>query len=285
MSSDDKTDGLGVRIRKALAEPRLAEMDLDGTERIDVHNRILSEKRMLQSVFREFYDFCREIDDHVLSGDGQRIELGSGTGFIKSWYSDVLTTDIVGAEHLDMVLDAENMGLPPSSVRAFYGINFFHHLPHPGRFFDSLQSALVPGGGCVLIEPYFGPGATAFFSRLFDSEGYDKSVRSWDTEEENQGPMTKANQALSWVVFSRDRDRFNAEYPGLEIVCLRRFHNYMRYLLSGGLNFRALLPGFCTPVLRLAETLLAPIDHPWALHYAIVIRKRPDLANGKTTAL
>ena len=88
------------------------------------------------------------------------------------------------------------------------------------------------------------------------------------------GVATNANQALSYIIFVRDRKTFEAEFPGLEIVKVAPLHNYLRYFLSGGLNFKQLLPDFMIPVLRGLETLLQPVAYVTGLHHQIVIRKK-----------
>jgi len=153
-----------------------------------------------------------------------------------------------------------------------YGINCFHHFPDPSRFFDELTRVLVPGGGCVLIEPFHGWVATRFFRRLFDSETFDKTQGPWTSD---SGVMEGANQALSYIVFSRDLDRFHQRHPTLKVVEQRPLHNYIRYLLSGGMNFRSLAPAFMSTPLRLFETAISPLSRWLALHHVIVIRKKP----------
>jgi hypothetical protein len=86
--------------------------------------------------------------------------------------------------------------------------------------------------------------------------------------------MTGANQALSYIVFFRERVKFEQSCPGLEIVFSTPLNNYLRYLLSGGLNFRAITPAFAAPAIRLFETILIPLNQMLALHHVIVIRKR-----------
>jgi SAM-dependent methyltransferase len=267
-----------IRLRKALAEPRLRAVDVNGAQRISVHREILREKRLLRGVFEEFYRTCRQLDQRFFAGEGKRIEIGSGAGLFREYYADVLLSDIVPAEHLDLVLDAEKMALHDASVRAFYLIDCFHHLRDPAAFFRELQRVLVPGGGCVLIEPYYGPGARAFFRRLHDTERFDTAQEGWSNPDGDAGVMTGANQALSYIVFRRDVQRFHAEHAGLEIVYQRRVGNYLRYLCSGGLNFRQLLPGCFTPVLRLVERILTPLDHFWSLHFVVVLRKKTNEA-------
>ena len=260
-------------IRRALAEPRLQGVDVDSDDLITVHRRILEEKPMLNEVFLEIYRLCRDADERLLTGDGLRIELGSGSSLFKSYYPDVVTSDVKSAPHLDRVLDAQAMDLDDGSVRAFYGIHCFHHLPEPAKFFTELDRVLVPGGGCVLVEPYYGPLAGAFYRRVFDTEHFDPHQDGWNLDPAKVGSMSNANQALSYIVFKRDLERFEREFPGLQIVERRRLHNYARYLLSGGLNFKQLVPSFLAPVIRGAERVLAPVDHPIALHHLVVLKK------------
>jgi hypothetical protein len=86
--------------------------------------------------------------------------------------------------------------------------------------------------------------------------------------------MSGANQALSYIVFVRDRAKLLALHPQLEIVEHRPLNNYLRYLLCGGLNFRSLLPGFTAPLIKGVEWLLTPFNRIFALHHIIVIRKK-----------
>src|SRR6185295_17260455 len=134
----------------------------------------------------------------------------------------------------------------------------------PERFFAELERVLAPGGGAVLLEPYHGPFASFLFKRLFATEGYDKSYSSWDTPA--TGPMNGANQALSYIVFRRDRAEFERRYPRLKIVHEEPCRNYIKYLLSGGLNFRQLWPDRGVPVVNLTQAALRPLDRWLALH-------------------
>ena len=55
---------------------------------------------------------------------------------------------------------------------------------------------------------------------------------------------------------------------------LEPLRNYLRYLLSGGLNFRPLVPQGAAGAVAFVETLLTPLRRLLALHHVIVIRKR-----------
>lgn len=60
----------------------------------------------------------------------------------------------------------------------------------------------------------------------------------------------------------------------LEVVRREVIPNWIRYLASGGLNFRPLAPAFAAPVLRGLEMLLSPLRRNLGLHRIIVLRKR-----------
>lgn len=178
-----------------LREPLLDGMDVDGESRLELHRKMLEKKRMLREVFTEFHHLFKKLDRQFFSGKGIEVELGSGVSPMSDSYPEVLATDIVEASHLDKVLNAEAMDFTNNSVRAIYGQNCFHHFPHPDEFLSELDRVLIPGGGAILLEPYYGPIASFLFKRLFRTEGFDKSYPSWETPV--AGPMKGANQALT----------------------------------------------------------------------------------------
>jgi len=273
----DQPQGQGLLLRwmrDLLAEPQLRALDVDADQRIDTHRQILRKKPALQDLFEELYRLCVDLDRRHLSGSGASVELGAGSSFFGDVFPNVIVTDITPAGHLDVVADALRLPFRDASVRVFYGIECFHHLPDPHLFFRDVLRTLVPGGGCVLIEPYHGLVARYLFRRLFDSESFEMDQAEWSTT--TTGPMVGANQALSYIVFSRDREKFEVQYPSLRILCQRPLNNYIRYLGSGGLNFRALVPAALVPVAKLTERLLTPMNRLLALHHVIVLRKERD---------
>lgn len=246
----------------------------DSPELAHFHREILSHKPMVREVFQEFYDRMRVLDETYFgSTPGLRIELGSGSSIMKEFYPEVISSDYKKIDGLDRILDATQMDLPDRSVRAFYGINCFHHFPDPNKFFGELMRTLNPGGGAVLIEPYHGPFSSWLHQRMHSYEFYDKTQKEW-INPHHTGPMSGANQALSYLIFFRDKKLFEQKYPDLELVCWEPFHNYLRCLISGGVNFRPLLPNFMVPVLKFVECCLRPISHLFVLHYVFVIRKK-----------
>lgn len=254
-----------------LRAPELEHVDVDGADRLRVHAMMLKKKPMIQAVFSDFHKLFEKLDKKLLAGSGSRIEIGAGVAPMRDSFADVLATDIVPGPTVDMVLDAENMDVPDQTVRLIVGQNCFHHLPHPRKFFSEMERVLEPGGGVILLEPYYGPVASFLFRNLFHSEGYDKGFPHWETP--STGPMNGANQALSYIVFVRDRAEFEKEFPNLQIVHQEVCNNYLMYLMSGGLNFRQIWPNQALPVLKLIQKILSPFNRWLGLHHVVVIRK------------
>lgn len=266
--------GSAEKIRKMLYEPRVRDVNVDAPDFLELHAQILKEKPMLHDTFLAFYKQMGRLCDTYLTAEGREIELGSGAGFFKDVRPQVETSDIREAPGIELVIDAQNMQLPDSSVRCVYAINVFHHLPEPERFFEELKRVLVSGGGCVLVEPHGGPGSAALHKRLHKDEFFDPNARAW-ANTEIRGPLSGANQALSHIVFSRDLSRFERDHGSdLELVHREYCGNSLRYLFSGGLNFRQLLPNVLMPVLRGAERVMYPASHWWSFHHALVLQRK-----------
>jgi SAM-dependent methyltransferase len=260
-------------LRQWLTEPMVRHLDPDATDFTVTHREVLRRKPMLRWLFESFYRECREMDRRYF-GDcpGLRLEIGSGSSFFQEVYHDVVTSDIKPVPFLQLAANAEALPLTDGSLRALYAINVFHHLPHPRLFFRELLRVLHPGGGAVLIEPYYGPVARFLFRRLHASEGFDPMVFGWERPQAG-GPMSGANQALSYVVFVRDRMIFNEKFPELEVV-VDRPHTHLLYFLSGGVNFRQLAPTKLTAAIAWTERCMKFLNPILAVQHTIVLRRR-----------
>lgn len=260
-------------LRRALMEPLARRHPVDSAACTAAHREVLRAKPLARRVFERFYRECRTLDEAFFGATpGLRWEIGSGAGFLREIYPEVIPSDVKIVPFVAVAASGDRLPVPAGALRAVYAVNVFHHLNDPRAFFREMCRALAPGGGIVLIEPYHGWLARRVFTRLHASEGFDTAAAGWESSAA-AGPMSLANQALSYVVFRRDRKMFEAEFPELEIVA-EQPHTHLLYLLSGGVNYRALAPSWSAAAIEWLDRALAPLAPLLALQQTIVIRRR-----------
>ena len=243
--------------------------DLDDPGPTLLHGRILRSKPFLRNLYADFYGQFRSAvkqpEKKIL------VELGSGGGFIKEMIPNVITSDVLIGVDVDKVFSATDMPFDDASVDAFFMFDVLHHINEPKRFFAEADRCLRPGGRIVMIEPANTPWARFVYTN-FHHEGFDPKG-GWLLSK--TGPLSQANGAIPWIIFVRDRAVFEREFPRLRVVSLRN-HTPMRYLISGGLTLRQLLPGFAYPVVMAMEFLLSPANNLLGMFMTIIIEKSSD---------
>lgn len=188
--------------------------------------------------------------------EGWRVELGSGGGFLDQFIPGLIKTDVVELPFIDKVCYAEQLPFPERSVGALVMVNVLHHVGDVDAFFREAVRVLVPGGVVAMIEPY-----VSSFSRLIyhyvHHEPFDPYATEWRLPP--GGRLSGGNDALPWIVFVRDRTRFEQEHPQLRIETLR-LHTPLSHLLSGGVTTRPLAPLWAIRSLATVERSI-----PWAM--------------------
>jgi hypothetical protein len=72
--------------------------------------------------------------------------------------------------------------------------------------------------------------------------------------------------ALPWIMFVRDRNQFEREFPQWRVVSLSPFMPF-RYLISGGASMRSLMPAWTFGLWRAVENALTP----WSKHLGMFV--------------
>jgi SAM-dependent methyltransferase len=266
--------GPAALLRRLLSEPALRNVDPDASEFTLAHRRLLQSKPLVRALFERFYRRCRSADEKYFaeSPGSLRIELGSGAGLLKDIFPDVYTSDVKFLPFVDLIARSEELPFADASVRAIYAMNVLHHVAEPRTFFREMTRVLAPGGGVVMIEPYYGPVARLVFERLFTSEVYKPDAEGWPSHSRDQ-PASGANAALSYIILRRDHELWAREFPELELI-RDEPHTQLTYVASGGLNFRQLVPTRMGGAIALIERALAPLDRWIALQHTLVVRRR-----------
>lgn len=253
-------------LRSWLTHPLTRGLDLDAPETTALRRRIIRDKAFLRRVYLEWY---RGIAASLPEGRGTVVELGAGAGFLDECIPGLIKSDVLVVPAIDLAADGLALPFAEASLRAIVMTNLLHHVSDTGRFLHGAAHCIRPGGVLSMIEPWVSPWSRIVYRRLHH-EPFDPQAPDWRLPP--GGPLSQANGALPWIVFARDRARFEREHPEWRIELLRPMMPF-RYLLSGGLSLRGLAPAWSFPLWTLLERALAPAMSSLAMFAQIVLRR------------
>ncbi len=206
------------------------------------------------------------------------LEIGSGTSPLKRFHPNVLTSDVLELDYLDLVFDCHEIDklvrIEDNSLDVITLTNVLHHLKSPIDFLNAAASKLKPGGKVIATEPYFSVLSSFIFKYLHhEPVGFTISEPELD---EVEGPLASANIALPWLIFYRRRDwleRLNENYDVYRLS-VRPF-SALSYMMTGGISRKLPIPG-------LLYRVMFPIDQalsryfPWlcASFFTLVMTRR-----------
>jgi SAM-dependent methyltransferase len=251
-----------------LKEPSLQGVQPGTPEFFATQKALLLKRPLLKHNYDDWYRRLLA-DAHSAPPGGLIVELGSGGSYLKQLEPAIITSD-VSPGIAEQVIDARKLPFANESVRALLLTHVFHHIPDVDAFFREAQRVLAPGGVIAMIELAHTPFARFFFKN-FHHEPYEDGVREWSFAQNDS--MMDSNQALSWMVFERDRVEFERRYPGLGIEKIEMMP-WFTYFISGGVTMRYLIPNLMNGLLMGFERLLGPLAPMMALHSHICVRKK-----------
>lgn len=253
-------------LRRALEHPLTAGLDLDDPKTTELRRQIIASKPFLRTIYDEWYSRLR---DTIPDGDGAVLELGSGAGRCEEFIPGLITSEIMACQGVQVVADAQRLPIASSALRAIVFVNVLHHLPDVRRFFHEAERCVRPGGRIAMVEPWVSPWSVLINKNLHH-ERFEPSSKEWNFD--SGGPLSGANGALPWIVFERDRSIFEQEYPGLTVERIEPFLPF-RYILSGGVGMRSLMPGFMHPFWKAIERIVSPLNRRMGMFALILLRR------------
>jgi SAM-dependent methyltransferase len=243
------------------------EHALDSPERTLAHKQIIAGKRFLRKLYLEWYALFQKNMANL--PPGKVVELGSGGGFLKTIIPEVICSDILELPSNDLTFSALSMPFENESLSGIFMIDTFHHIPDPEKFLTEAARVVKKGGKIIMIEP-----ANTFWGRFiyrnFHHEPFDPSGK-WEIPD--TGPLSGANGALPWIVFERDRERFQYMFPDFQPETIQ-YHTPLRYLLSGGVSYKAFVPAFSFGFFTRVDKLVASLFPGMSMFMTIILRKR-----------
>ena len=211
-----------------------------------LHNRArLATNRNLLFWYRELYrdQFKNLPDPAVLS----ILEIGSGTSPLKQFYSNIITSDVMDLDYLDLVFDCHEIDkldtIKDSCLDVITLTNVLHHLKSPIAFLNRAATKLKSGGKVIATEPFFSILSTAIYKYLHH-EPVDFKISEPELMEV-RGPLTSANSALAWLIFCGHRDWLQRLDQNFDIgsLSLRPF-SALSYMITGGISHKLPVPHF-----------------------------------------
>jgi SAM-dependent methyltransferase len=253
-------------LKSLLAHPLTRGLDIDDPQTTHLRHQIIQEKSFLRQIYQEWY---RAIVAALPQDQGAVLELGAGGGFMSDFVPDLITSELFYCPNIRAVLDGLRLPFAAKSLRGIVMTNVLHHLPQPRLFFAEATRCVRPGGVVAMIEPWVSPWSRFVYTRLHH-EPFQPEALSWELP--TSGPLSGANDALPWIIFARDRQKFEQEFPHWRIELIKPIMPF-RYLLSGGVSLRGLAPGWSFGVWRQVENALSRWGNQLAMFTQIVLRR------------
>jgi hypothetical protein len=253
-------------LQKWLAHPLTRGLDIDDPRTTHLRLQIIQEKSFLRQIYQEWYG---AIVKALPLGQGAVLELGAGGGFMSDFVPELITSEFFYCPNIRAVLDGLRLPFVAKSLRGIVMTNVLHHLPQPRLFFAEAMRCVRSGGVVAMIEPWVTSWSRFIYTRLHH-EPFQPETPSWELP--STGPLSGANDALPWIIFARDRIKFEQEFPQWQIEMIKPFMPF-RYLLSGGVSLRGLAPGWSFGMWRHLENLISRWSNQLAMFAQIVLRR------------
>src|SRR5688572_21717181 len=250
-----------------LEHPLTRGVPLDSPLTTELLRAIMADKPFLRRIYDEWYG---ALAHRIPRGPGRVLEIGSGAGSFRDHVPDLIRSEVFRCANVDVVADARHLPFSNASLRAIVMVDVFHHVPDVRQFMREASRTVRNGGVIAMVEPW-STTWSRFVYRTFHHEPFRPDATHWEFEA--AGPLSSANGALPWIVFARDRATFEHEFPQWTVEEIAPAMP-LRYLLSGGLSLRSLMPGWSFAPWRGIERLMGPLLGSSAMFATITLRRR-----------
>ena len=255
-------------LQEWLKHPLTRGLDIDDPKTTELRRRIIREKGFLRRFYVEWYE---SLVQELPAVDGAVLELGSGAGFLDEFVPSLITSEVFYCLGVRVILDACDLPFAEHSLRAIVMTDVLHHIPDVRDFFAEASRCVRPGGAIVMVEPWVTRWSRMVYQHLHH-EPFLPGQTEWEFP--RSGPLSGANGALPWILFERDREKFAQEFPSLQITKIRVMMPF-RYLVSGGVSLRALMPEWSFAAWKKIDEWTPLIDR-WGM-FAIISLKRIEI--------
>ena len=173
------------------------------------------------------------------------LEIGSGTSPLKLFQKNIITSDILPLDHLDLIFDCHELSINETisdgSLDIITLTNVIHHLKDPIEFFIQARSKLKNGSQIIFAEPYISYISYPIYKYLHP-EPIDLLIADPILKTEG-GPLSNSNQALAHLIFNVNEDWADriSDFYKIEEMEVGHFTS-LAYFLTGGISFNFKIP-------------------------------------------
>lgn len=244
-------------------------------EVLEAHRKIWKGKPVLRAVYEDYY---RRISEACVPG--RTLEVGGGTGNLREFRGDIVSSDIVTVPWLDVVADAQRLPFASESFANIVAVDVLHHIHRPLYFLAEVERVLQPAGRLVLVEPAITPLSWPFY-RFFHPEPVVLHVDPLEDGiiDSRKDPF-EANQAIPTLLFGPARQRLRAMFPALSLWD-KRYLSVFVYPLSGGFRNWCLVPSVGVGLLLRLDAVLSRVFGRVAGFRLFVVIEKLGALNGR----
>lgn len=208
----------------------------DQKQTLENRQRLQSNSNLMlwyQELYREVFRTVPDIAQKRV------LEIGSGTSPLKTFLPNVITSDVLKLEHLDIVFDCHNIAdfseIPDHSIDVITLTNVLHHLRDPLYFLRNATRKLTKGGEIFIVEPHFSMVSYPLY-KLLHHEPVDFGI-SRPVLDTIDGPLSSSNQAMPHMIFFTRPDWLKELGDCFELDQTRfGFFTSLAYMLTGGIS-------------------------------------------------
>jgi SAM-dependent methyltransferase len=228
---------------------------------------IWNSKEILRRLYHKWYGI---IGDAI--NPGTTMEIGGGSGNLKEFFPDAISSDILFVSWLDVVADAHHLPFKDGGLDNIVLFDVLHHLWRPISFFSDAARVLKHGGRILIMEPYVSWTSSLVY-RFIHSEGMDRNIDPFqiDCFVKGENPFS-GNQAITTLIFEKYKERFIEACPHLKIIRQER-SDFILFPLSGGFNNPSLCPMFLYNLFDRLERILKPLRGFLAFRIFVVLER------------
>lgn len=244
-----------------------------GQHQAEIQKNLLcwQNKPVLKFIYSDFYRLIRDyLNDSIT---GPIIELGSGTGNIKTVIPDAICTDLFENPWIDRIENAYNMTLKDSTASNIILFDVFHHLEYPGSALAEFHRVLKTGGRVIVFDPALSMTGLIVYGLLHHEPLAVFKGISWLAPEQFE-PWTATYHAAQSnaekVFFGK---RYRSKLAAWDFVTRKKYAAFT-YILSGGYSKPQLFPSRWYKQLKKIEKYMDGLPFLFGTRALIVLQKK-----------